>query len=61
MRRCCSCFASKIGRLPAATVARIERAGAAELDVWFRQGLTASSLDEVLEAKVAVPPRKAPP
>jgi hypothetical protein len=49
----------RLGRLPAATVARIEKAGAAELDVWFRRGLTASSLDEVLEAKVAVPPNKA--
>jgi hypothetical protein len=49
----------RFGRLPAATLARIEEAGAAELDLWFRRGLTASSLDEVLEANVAVPPNKA--
>src|SRR5262245_13088232 len=49
----------RFGRLPAATVASIDKAGAAELDVWFKRGLTASSLDEVLGAKVAAPPNKA--
>jgi hypothetical protein len=38
-------------RLPAAIVARIDKAGVADLDTWFRRGLTAESLDEVLEAK----------
>lgn len=41
----------RFGRLPAAAVARIDKAGAAELDVWFSRVLTASSLDEVLGAK----------
>jgi hypothetical protein len=34
-----------------AAVVRIDKAGAAELDVGFGRVLTASSLDEVLEAK----------
>ena len=49
----------RFGRVPAAAVARIDKAGAAELDVWFGRVLTAASLDDVLEAKVAVPPNKA--
>jgi hypothetical protein len=49
----------RFGRLPAAVGSSIDKAGAAELDAWFSQVLTASSLDEVLEAKVAVPPSKA--
>jgi predicted transposase YdaD len=49
----------RFGRLPAATVASIDKAGAAELDIWFKRGLTAPSLDEVLQARVAVPPNKA--
>jgi hypothetical protein len=49
----------RFGRLPAAAVARIDRAGAAELDVWSGRVLSASSLDDVLEATVAVPPNKA--
>ena len=44
----------RFGRVPAAAVARIERAATAELDVWFVRGLTASSLSDVLE-NVAVP------
>ncbi len=47
----------RFGRLPAATVARVDRAVSAELDAWFGRVLTASSLDEVLGAKV--PPNKA--
>jgi hypothetical protein len=39
------------GRLPAAIVARIDKAGAAELDTWIMRVLTAKSLDDVLEAK----------
>ncbi|MFT3764083.1 MAG: Rpn family recombination-promoting nuclease/putative transposase [Minicystis sp.] len=49
----------RFGRLPAATVARIDKAQVAELDVWFKRGLTASSLDDVLAPKMAVPPTKA--
>jgi hypothetical protein len=49
----------RFGRVPAAAVARIDKAGAAELDVWSGRVLTASSLDEVLEATFAVPPNKA--
>jgi hypothetical protein len=41
----------RFGRLPAAIVARIDKAGAAELDTWFMRVLTAESVDEVLEAK----------
>ena len=41
----------RFGRLPAAVVARVGKADAAELDVWFGRGLTASSLDEVMGAK----------
>ncbi len=41
----------RFGRLPAAAVARIDKAGAAELDVWAGRVLTASSVDEVLGAK----------
>ena len=50
----------RFGRVPTATVARIERAAAAELDVWFVRGLTASSLGDVLEdVAVLVPPSEA--
>jgi len=49
----------RFGRLPATTVARIDKAGAAELDVWAGRVLTASSVDEVLGAKV--PPSTATP
>jgi Domain of unknown function (DUF4351) len=48
----------RFGRLPAAAVARIDRAGAAELDVWSSRVLTAASLDDVLGAKIVVPPGK---
>jgi hypothetical protein len=48
----------RFGRLPAAAVARIDTAGAAELDVWSGRVLTATSLDDVLEAKIVVPPGK---
>jgi hypothetical protein len=47
----------RFGRLPGAAVTRIDKAGAAELDVWASLVLTASSIDEVLGAKV--PPNKA--
>ena len=50
----------RFGRVPAATVARIERAEAAELDVWFGRVLSASSLSDVLEdVAAAVPSSKA--
>ncbi|MFT3764082.1 MAG: hypothetical protein QM820_00935 [Minicystis sp.] len=49
----------RFGRLPATAVARIDKAQVAELDVWFKRGLTASSLDDVLAPKVAVTPTKA--
>lgn len=48
-------------RLPAAAVARVDKAEATELDVWFGRVLTASSLDEVLDATVALSPSKAMP
>jgi len=41
----------RFGTLPAAVVARINKAGVAELDTWFDRGMTAESLDEVLAAK----------
>ena len=41
----------RFGRLPAAIVARIDKAGAPELDTWVMRVLTAESLDDVLEAK----------
>jgi len=41
----------RFGRLPAAAVARIDKACAAELDTWCGRVLTASSLDEVLGTK----------
>ena len=41
----------RFGRLTTATVARIEKASAAELDTWVGRVLTAGSLDEVLAAK----------
>jgi hypothetical protein len=44
----------RFGRLPAAVGARIGKAGAAEVDAWFRRGITASSLDEVLAADAGV-------
>ena len=34
----------RFGRLPAAAASTIGKVGAAELDVWFKRGLTASSL-----------------
>ena len=49
----------RFGRIPAAAVARIATATIEQLDAWFGQGLTASSLDEVLGAQVAGPPKKA--
>ena len=50
----------RFGRVPAATVARIESAAAAELDVWFGRVLSASSLSDVLDdVTIAAPPRKA--
>ena len=50
----------RFGRVPAAAAARIEGAGAAELDVWFGRVLSASSLSDVLdEVAVAAPARKA--
>ena len=49
----------RFGRLPSAAVARVDKAEATDLDVWFGRVLTASSLDEVLEANVTVPPNKA--
>jgi hypothetical protein len=42
----------RFGRLPVAPLARIDQAGAAELDAWFGRVLTASSLDDVLGTKV---------
>jgi len=41
----------RFGPVPAATVARIEKASAAELDAWFTRVLTASSLNDVLAAR----------
>ena len=49
----------RFGRLPAAAVARIGTAGIEQLDAWSSRVLTASSLDEVLGAKVAGPPSQA--
>jgi predicted transposase YdaD len=49
----------RFGRLPAAAVSRVDKAIAAELDVWFSRVLTASSLEDVLEATTAGPPNKA--
>lgn len=49
----------RFGRLSAAIKASIEAAGSAELDVWVSRVLTASSVEEVLDAKVAAA-RKAP-
>jgi predicted transposase YdaD len=49
----------RFGRLPAAVTASINKAEAVELDVWFRRGVTASSLDDVLEPLAAAPPNKA--
>ena len=46
----------RFGRLPAAMVARIDKAGAAELNIWARSVLTAESLEEVLGVK----PRRKP-
>lgn len=48
----------RFGRLPAAVVARIDSARLAELDDWFVRGITAASLEDVLGATAAVPPRK---
>jgi hypothetical protein len=41
----------RFGRIPAATVARIDKAGAAELDKWTDRVLFAESLDAVLGTK----------
>jgi hypothetical protein len=41
----------RFGRLPATTVARIDKASAADLDMWASRVLAADSLDEVLGAK----------
>ncbi len=49
----------RFGRLTAAATARIDEAGTADLDAWLGRVLTASSLDDVLGAKVAGPPKKA--
>jgi hypothetical protein len=49
----------RFGRLPATAAARIDKAGSAELDVWFSRVLTAASLAEALEATAAAPPNKA--
>ena len=49
----------RFGRLPASVVARVDNAGAAELDVWVSRVLTASSLEYIFGAKFAVPPNKA--
>jgi hypothetical protein len=49
----------RFGRLPAAVVAGINDAGDADLDAWFKRGISASTLDDVLELKVAAPPNKA--
>ena len=45
----------RFGRLPAAVVARIDKAESAALDAWSSRVLTATSLDEVLGAKVNEP------
>ncbi len=49
----------RFGRLPAAAVARIDKAAVAQLDLWFSQVLMASSLEAVLDAKVVAPPNSA--
>ena len=49
----------RFGRVPAAAADRIGSAGIEQMDAWFRQGLTASSLDEVLGAQIAAPPKEA--
>ena len=41
----------RFGRLPAGTVARVDKASDAQLDTWFGRVLTAASLDEVLLAR----------
>ena len=41
----------RFGRLPAATVARIDKADAAVLDTWSERVLTAASIDEVVGTK----------
>jgi hypothetical protein len=51
----------RFGRLPAAAVARIEKASAAELDAWLGSVLAASSLDDVLGAVTAPPSKARPP
>src|SRR5262249_43439741 len=51
----------RFGRLPAAATARIDKAGADQLDVWFGRVLAASSLEEVLAAKVAASTSKVAP
>ncbi len=50
----------RFGRVPAASVARIENAAASELDACFGRVLSASSLSDVLEeVATAAPPSKA--
>jgi predicted transposase YdaD len=49
----------RFGRVPATTVARIEKAAADDLDAWSARVLAASSLDDVLAGPVAAPPNKA--
>jgi hypothetical protein len=39
---------SRFGALPEAAVARVNRADAAQLDLWFDQALSARTLAEVL-------------
>jgi len=51
----------RFGRLPAPAVAGVDDADSALLDVWFRRVLTATSLEDVLGAKVPVRPNEAPP
>lgn len=43
----------RFGRLPAAVVARIDKAGAAEMDLWIGRVLSAASLADVLGATAA--------
>ncbi len=49
----------RFGRVPAAAAERIGSAGIEQLDAWSSQVLVATSLDEVLGARIAVPPSEA--
>ena len=51
----------RFGRVPAAAAERIGSAGIEQLDAWSSQVLRASSLDELLGTKVAVPSEAARP